>query len=683
MANLEKLGVVGAGNMGSGIAQKAAQEGINVVLVDIKDEFVRRGLDNIRATLNDGVKRKIFGPEQVKQTLSRISGTTDMAALKDCDLIIEAVFEDEKVKRELFTQLDKLCDSKTVLATNTSSFAVTKLGGHIGRKSDFAGLHFFYHPAKNRLVEVIPGEDTSRETTDYLMLASKLMGKTAILVKDAPGFAVNRFFVPWLNEAVRLLEEGAANIPTIDAAAKEAFRIDMGPFELMNLTGVPIAYHSTVSLGGQLSSFYGPAARLTEQFKSGQQWDLTGEVDRNRFKVVRERLYGVAFGLAAQIVQDGIASMEDTDRGAKIGLRWALGPFELMNHVGIDRSCSMVEAVAGKYEDFNVPDILRSQRESGHAWEFSFVDLHVKDGVATITLNRPEALNALNEIVMAQLEKRFNEAESNPEVKAIVFQGAGKAFAAGADIRFLAKNIENKTLDKTAEFARRGHELLKRIERSPKLTIARMEGITLGGGLETALAADLRIASTRATMGFPETGIGIYPGLGGTQRTPRLIGAELARYLIFTGNIIAAEEAAGMGLVDAAVAPSEVDAAVAEAVNAGKPRKKHGTPRPDERFRALIEIFSDKNVEALISGGEVNVEDPQAKDILPKIRKRISSKAPIALKLASRIINEGLKADLNKGLQMELDHLAEIFSTEDAYEGLMSLGRGRPEYKGK
>jgi enoyl-CoA hydratase/3-hydroxyacyl-CoA dehydrogenase len=166
MSQINKIGVIGAGNMGSGIAQKMAQEGLNVVMVDIKEEFVERGLATIKKLLQEAVERKIFKPEQVDATLARIKGTTDFTAVADADLVVEAVFEDKKVKANLFQNLDQICSDKTILATNTSSFFVREFAQQTSRPDRFVGMHYFFHPAKNRLLEVIPHKDTSRDRPD-------------------------------------------------------------------------------------------------------------------------------------------------------------------------------------------------------------------------------------------------------------------------------------------------------------------------------------------------------------------------------------------------------------------------------------------------------------------------------------------------------------------------------------
>ena len=679
MSQINKIGVIGAGNMGSGIAQKIAQEGINVVMVDTKDEFVNRGLGIIKGLLEEGVERKIFKPQQVEETLSRITGTTDFKEVADADLVIEAVFEDKKVKTDLFTKLDEICSEKTILATNTSSFFVKDFAGQTSRPDRFVGLHYFYHPAKNRLLEVIPHETTSAETIEKSLLAAKLHGKTSILVKDAPGFAVNRFFVPFLNEAARMLEEGVADIPTIEEAAKRAFKIGMGPFLLMNVTGIPIAVHSATTLGDELGPFYAPCETLKKQMEKGKNWDIEGEVDESKIQAAVDRFNGVCLGVAAALVDEDVASIEDTDRGAKIGLRWILGPFELMNKIGIDKTYENVEAITKIYPDFKMPKILEKQKKLGKPFDFNFVDLNVKDNLAYITINRPEAMNALNEAVVAQLDACFSEAEKNPAVDAIVFEGAGKAFVAGADIRYFVNNIKAGKISDIVEFTRKGHELLLKIENSDKLTIVLLDGLSLGGGSELALSCQAIIATSAGSMAFPETGIGIYPGLGGMLRFTRHAGPELAKYYTFTGAPISAKDAFDLGIVNKIVEPADVESAVKELVSIGKPDKYRDRQIP-EKFKPLAQACTKENVEKLLSG-----KSPEglSEEVAAKTAKVVGFKAPLALKLASEIIDQQMGKTMAEAVEIELKRLGEIFSTADAFEGLSSAGRKRPEFKGK
>jgi len=679
MSQIKKIGVVGAGNMGSGIAQKIAQEGIPVVMVDLKDEFVQRGLGTIRRLLQEGVERKIFKPEQVEQILSRVTGTTDFTAVADADIVIEAVFEDKQVKADLFKKLDQVCAPHTILATNTSSFFVREFAEKTSRPDRFVGLHYFYHPAKNRLLEVIPHGGTSPETVEKSLLAAKLHGKTSILVKDAPGFAVNRFFVPFLNEAARMLEEGLADVPTIEEAGKRAFKIGMGAFELMNVTGIPIAVHAATTLGNELGPFYAPATILKAQMEKKANWNLAGQVDESKLPALIDRFHGVCLGVAAALVDEGVASVEDTDRGAKIGLRWVLGPFEIMNKIGIGKTYEAVQAICRKYPDFKMPAILETQHRLGKPFEFNFVDLEVKNGIAYVTLNRPEAMNALNETVVAQLDRRFGEAEADARVKAIVFQGAGKAFVAGADIRYFVEKIKAGRIPDIVAFTRKGHELLLRIEESPKLTIALLDGLSLGGGSELALACQAIVATPAGSMAFPETGIGIFPGLGGMLRMARHVGTALAKYFAFTGAFISAADALALGIVTKLVDPTEVDAAVRSLASGAKPDKYRSRGIPD-KFKAFAALFGPGNVAALLSGktpGGTNAE------LAGKVVKTLGYKAPLALRIADEIVDQQAALPMREAVEIELGRLKDIFSTADALEGLSSAGRRRPEFKGK
>jgi enoyl-CoA hydratase/3-hydroxyacyl-CoA dehydrogenase len=677
MSQINKIAVIGAGNMGSGIAQKIAQEGLNVVMIDLKDEYVERGIGIIRQMLQEGVERKIFTPQQVDEVFSRIAGTSDFNAAADADLVIEAVFEDKQVKANLFKKLDQICSEKTILATNTSSFYVKEFAEKTSRPDRFIGLHYFFHPAKNRLLEVIPHETTSQDTIDKSLLAAKLHGKTSIVVKDAPGFAVNRFFVPFLNEAARMLEENMANIPTIEEAAKQAFKIPMGPFELMNVTGIPIAVHASTTLGNEIGPFYATAGILRAQMEKNENWDLAGDIDESKIPAATERFYGVCLGVAAALVDEGVASIEDTDRGAKIGLRWIMGPFEIMNKIGVDRTYAAVEAVTQKYADFKMPQVLARQKELGKPFEFKVVDLEVKDDIAYVTINRPEAMNALNETVVSQLDQRFTEAENNPAVKAIVFQGAGKAFVAGADIKYFIDKIKSDRIEDIVAFTRKGHEVFLRIENSAKLTIALLDGLSLGGGSELALTCQAVLATPAGSLGFTETGIGIYPGLGGMLRLARFTGPQLAKFYVFTGTPISARDAQALGIVTKLVMPAEVEAAIKELAAEGKPDKYQHRELP-ESMQPLAHICSQENIERLLAG---NPPQGVPEDMAARVAKFIGYKAPVALKIANEIIDRQVDLSMEDAIELELDRLKEIFSTDDALLGLSNIGR-RVEFKG-
>ena len=683
MQPVQSVAIIGAGNMGSGIAQKTAQEEFDVQMVDREAQWVERGQTIIADFLSEAVERRIFSPQQVADIQGRITGVIGTENTSpDTDLVIEAVFEDFDIKTAVFNTLNEVCGNKTILASNTSSLSVNDLSAASGRPDRFVGLHFFYHPAKNRLVEVIPGEDTSAETIARTVQYCRGLGKVVILCKDRPGFVVNRFFVPWLNEACLLLQEGIASAAAIDAVAMKAFRIGMGPFALMNLTGPPIALHSTDYLAEQLETpRYVGAENLREMVAAGDQWEIGDDVDcdEEAAETIRVRLLGQVFAVAGQIVDEEICSLEDVDRGAKVGLRWARGPFELANRLGIDEAKSMAEDYC-ELANFPVPEVWKRN----DSFDFSYVDLSVENGIATVTINRPEAMNALNETVVNQLGLALDKANADDSVRTIVLDGAGKAFVAGADVKFFVDKIRADSFPDIYDFTANGHVVQNKLESSSKTTIALTTGLALGGGLELALSCDYRIGTRKTQFRFPETSIGIFPGLGGTQRPARISGIPAARWAVLAGNFMDAKTAADLGLVTNLVDIAEVDSTISSLDFSGKPENKYpGKPaNPDSKVAKFASSFySDENIATVLAGNCPEGFDLEDKGVSRQM-KSLSRTAPIALSLANDLINAAGNTNLSEGLGQELGNLETIFSTDDALEGLSALIEGRkPTYQ--
>lgn len=673
------IGVVGAGNMGSGIAQKYATEGFPVVVVDMDEAAVARGKERVEKTLAEGVERGIFKQERADAILGRMRFTADKKALADAALVVEAVFEDKKVKQDLFKELDGICAEDAILATNTSSFYVDDVASATARPERVVGLHYFYHPAKNRLVEVIRGKKTSDAAFERAWAIQELSAKTPIESADAPGFIVNRFFVPWLNESMRLVEEGVADIPTVEAAAKKAFGVGMGPFELMNVTGVPITLHAATTLGDELGDFYRPCDLIRPVVEKKEQWSLEGTPDAAKMDAVSDRLWGVVAQIACRIVFDEkVCTLEDCDLGARVGLRWPRGPFEALNAMSTKKALALVEAIAARYSNVEVPKALREHGEADKPFELRFVLGRVEDGVGYITFNRPDAMNALNEVVVEQLASTFDKLAADPAVKGIVLEGKGKAFVAGADTRFFVEQIKKDDVPRIVRFAAGGQDVFRRIDRSEKPVVCALDGLSLGGGSELALACDFIVATPRGTLGFPETGIGIYPGLGGTQRSARRVGVPLARWLVLTGDVVDAKTALTLGLVDEVVSPAELDEAVRRRALAGETRKESSPPTTTPAgFEGLSKLFEAPLEE--LRAGKVAVEDER----LAKAMKKVSFKAPLALKAADELVRAASSNTLEEGLAEETKGLDVIFRTHDALEGLSSIGRGRPSFKGE
>jgi 3-hydroxybutyryl-CoA dehydrogenase len=271
------VGVCGAGSMGAGIAQVAAQAGFQVKVVDVSEAVWARADKTIVTSLSRMVKKEIYTEEQMKEIQARISFSTDVASLAGVPLIIEAVFEDINVKKELFNKLDAVCDGNTVYATNTSSIAITEMAALVKNPANFVGMHFFNPVPMMKLVEIIPALQTVAATTELALAFAKKIGKTTITCKDTPGFVVNRLFVPYILDAVRLLEEGVASAEDIDTAMKLGCGMPMGPLEFQDFAGADIGYHvGNIFYEYMKEARFAPPGLLRRMIKAGYLGRKTG-----------------------------------------------------------------------------------------------------------------------------------------------------------------------------------------------------------------------------------------------------------------------------------------------------------------------------------------------------------------------------------------------------------------------
>ena len=272
---IQKVGVVGAGLMGSEIALVFALAGKDVLLNDTSDEGLKRAKDNLEKILVKGVGRGFYKDEEVQPTLARLKTTTDLSLYADRDLVIEAVFESEPVKAEVFKKLDATCKPGCIIASNTSTISITGLSSYVKaeRRRDFLGTHFFSPVSRMKLVEVIPALDTAPDVVDRVIAACKEAAKTPIRVKDVVGFAVNRVLHAFMIEAVRLVEEGVATPEEVDIACKLGLGHPIGPFELSD------AVTNNLSLQVQeiLHGAYGPRFLPRPLLKSMVQAGYNGK----------------------------------------------------------------------------------------------------------------------------------------------------------------------------------------------------------------------------------------------------------------------------------------------------------------------------------------------------------------------------------------------------------------------
>jgi 3-hydroxybutyryl-CoA dehydrogenase len=276
--DIRKIMVVGSGFMGSGIAQVAAAAGFTVVMQDIKDEFVQKGLTTIEKNLKNSVTKGKLSEEEKNSILDRITPTVDLSLAKDCDVVIEVIFENKQAKSELYKKLEEICPPRTIFASNTSSIPITELAASTRRPDKFAGMHFFSPVPVMKLVEVIRGLKTSAETAAIIKELAEKFGKVPVYVKDGPGFLVNRVNAALRNEVYRCLAEGVATIEDIDKALKFGLNHPMGPFELGDFVGLEIGLAVAETLWENFKDpKWAPSLILKKMVASGDLGRKTGK----------------------------------------------------------------------------------------------------------------------------------------------------------------------------------------------------------------------------------------------------------------------------------------------------------------------------------------------------------------------------------------------------------------------
>ncbi len=241
MMSIKKIGILGAGSMGGGIAHLAAMKGFDVVLCDVEQRFVDGAVKRMTGLMDKNIEKQKMTVEDKEAVLKRITTTTNLEDFATVDFVVEAIIEDLAAKKSAFERLDKICRPEVILATNTSSMSITVIAAATSRPDKVAGMHFFNPAQIMRLVEVIRGYKTSDETVQLVSEIAQAMGKTTVEVKkDTPGFIVNRIMIPQFLEAIRLVEEGVATPQDIDTAVTMGLNYPMGPFQLMDFTGIDI-----------------------------------------------------------------------------------------------------------------------------------------------------------------------------------------------------------------------------------------------------------------------------------------------------------------------------------------------------------------------------------------------------------------------------------------------------------
>lgn len=659
--SLDTVGVIGSGQIGPDIALFFAKtlhaHGTRVVVVDVSPEALAKGEAKCKQKIAKGVESKAFSPKDAEGMTAALSFTTDIGELANAGLVVEAATENTEIKRQIFASLEATCPHSAVLASNSSHIEPEIIFSELRDKSRALVIHYFFPAERNPLVEIVPSAHTNPKLTTLVTDFYESIGKVPVAVGGRYGYAVNPVFEGLFLAAALAVEEGLGTVREVDAAAKRALGLGVGPFTAMNLTGGnPITAHSLDVMTGKLGPWFRVPQLMRDLMAAGKAWEVAKRDDPVQLPADQEQRIGDAmrgayFGLAGQILDSGIITLSDMELSLETGL--AMRPaFSAMNELGLGASLQLVQAYADSHPGFAVPTCISAQAAKGTPFVIDLVLRRDDDGVAVLTIRRPQALNALSATVWAQLKAHFDALRTDASVKAVVLTGFGpKAFVSGADVNFLAgitspaHGFETSQDSKTVTAA---------MDVVGKPVICALNGFALGGGAELAMCCTARIAKKGLALavGTPEANLGIIPGAGATQRLPRIVGVETAARMLRTGRGISGAEAVACGFLREEVEGDLRAAAV-----------------------ALARAAADGTVK-LTALDPAPIATP---DTLPPVELGHLSTAIDAL--MCRAVVEGCRKPLADGLRFESEMFAACCATEDMWIGIKNFTANGPRAK--
>ena len=375
MLNIKNITVLGSGVMGHGIAQVSATAGYNVVLRDIKQEFLDKAMEKIRWSLDKLVTKEKISKEEGDAIFSRITPIVDLNdAVKNSEMIIEVVPEIMDLKKKVYAELDKAANPEVIFASNTSTLPITEIANTTSRPDKFIGIHFFNPPQLMKLVEVIPGEKTSQEITALTQEFVKSVNKQAVLCrKDVPGFIINRLFIPMVHEACYLQDRTGATLEEIDSAVKFKLGFPMGIFELADFTGMDVIHKATIEMHLRDKKVINPHKTVEKMFnekklgqKSGEGYYKYSDDKYERIELSEElaqkcnpiQLVANVLNNAAWLITNGASDVEEIEKAAKLGLGLRKPLFETAKEIGIQNIVDELKKLTDAYGEFYKPDPL-------------------------------------------------------------------------------------------------------------------------------------------------------------------------------------------------------------------------------------------------------------------------------------------------------------------------------------
>ncbi|MFY9342519.1 MAG: 3-hydroxyacyl-CoA dehydrogenase/enoyl-CoA hydratase family protein [Planctomycetota bacterium] len=555
---LTKVAVIGSGQIGPDIALYFAKVlspfGVQTVVVDVVEQALANGKAKLEKKVAKGVESGAFTQEQQAQMLGTLTWTSDYQQIRGADLVVEAATENKELKGRIFAQVEELVGPDAILCSNSSHLEPEVIFANAKSKDRTGVVHYFFPAERNLMVEVVPGSGTSPATKAWLLSFYETIGKVPIPVRSRYGYALDPVFEGLFFACALLAEAGVATTKQIDVVCKRTFKMGIGSFTAMNLTGGnPITAVGLDNYTTRIHSWFRTPQSLKDRVAKKENWDVPArgevvDVPEPLAARIRDDLLGAYFGICGEIVDAGLVTIADFDMGLDIALDMKPA-FTFMNELGTRKALELVRAYASKNKGFPVPKCIEAQGRDNRPFEVPVVLREDRDGIAVLTIRRPKVLNALDQGVFEEIRTRFQQCDRDPSVKGIVLTGFGKkAFVSGADVNFLAK-IDSVAMGE--QTARASQVCVDAVQAVQKPTVAALNGLAFGGGIETAMACEVRIAAKglKVLAGQPEANLGIIPGAGGTVRLPRLVGIERAAEMLRTCRPIGNEKALAWGLI--------------------------------------------------------------------------------------------------------------------------------------
>lgn len=373
---VKKIAVIGAGLMGTGISYVSRVSGYEVIMTDLDDDAIQRGLSRFNGYVESGIKRGKLSPEDGEKLVSKLTTTTNLSeAVSDVDLVIEAVFENMDVKKKLFKEMDGVARPHTILASNTSSLSITELGKVTNRPEKVIGMHYFSPVPAMKLLEVIVGKETNEDTVQTALEVGEKQRKITVKALDSPGFIVNRLRAQIGKAIYNIYEQGLASSEEIDTAMKEKFGVPMGSLELADFVGLDVSLGTGSTLERELGECYKVPEILKKFVKEGRLGRKTGKgfyAYENGQKRTLDEPKGVdPDWLVTRIImpylreaiiefETGIASKEDIDKAMKLGSNYQEGPFETIERLGVDTVREELKRLQQEFGDcYSLPKMLQ------------------------------------------------------------------------------------------------------------------------------------------------------------------------------------------------------------------------------------------------------------------------------------------------------------------------------------